>query len=242
MTSILLVEDDRLIGEMVRLNLEQDGYSVAWETSGDTAEGILLEGAFDVVILDVNLPGRSGFDLARMAREAGCVTPILILTARSDTASKVTGFDVGADDYLTKPFDVPELLARIRALLRRAGQPVQPAQTASLRVGGAVVDLRSGTVTSSAGEGRISPADRRLLALLWRRRSTEIALPEILEELGDGGGEANATSPDAKDHLAAFTSLPAIREALLRLRDLLEPDPERPQHFHLTANTIRFEG
>jgi DNA-binding response OmpR family regulator len=117
---ILLVEDERLIGTMVRINLEMEGFEVDWLEDGEEASGPVAQGAYDLVILDLMLPGRSGLDLISDARSSGVAAPILVLTAHGEVDLKVEGLERGADDYLLKPFDVAELVARVRALLRRA--------------------------------------------------------------------------------------------------------------------------
>jgi len=117
---ILLVEDEMLIGTMVRINLEMEGYEVDWIRDGQEASEVVASGSHDLLILDIRLPGRSGLDLVADARAAGVASPILVLTALAGVETKVRGLERGADDYLTKPFDVAELLARVKALLRRA--------------------------------------------------------------------------------------------------------------------------
>jgi DNA-binding response OmpR family regulator len=120
---ILLVEDERLIGTMVRINLESEGFEVTWIEDGAQASEPMRSGEHDLVILDLMLPGRTGLDLLEEAREAGVKTPVLIVTAHAEVDLKVRGLELGADDYLTKPFDIAELVARVRALLRRISTP-----------------------------------------------------------------------------------------------------------------------
>src|SRR5688572_26632 len=123
--TVLIVEDEKLVRELVSLNVKHAGYAVRQATNfSEGLQAFTAEPAPVLAIVDVMFPGGDGFLLTRTARDQGVRCPILMLTARSDTTSKVRGLDCGADDYLTKPFDVPELLARIRALLRRAsGNP-----------------------------------------------------------------------------------------------------------------------
>jgi DNA-binding response OmpR family regulator len=116
---ILVVEDEELIGTLVRINLENAGCRVQLVEDGAAAVEPVTRGDYDLLLLDLRLPGRSGLDLVRDARRAGVDRPILILTARSAVDTKVQGLGLGADDYLTKPFDVAELIARVEALLRR---------------------------------------------------------------------------------------------------------------------------
>ena len=117
---ILLAEDEALIGTMVKMNLEQEGFAVDWVTDGEQGLQAAVSKAFDLLIFDVRMPGRDGLELARAVRKQGIGTPILMLTLLSDTTTKVKALDRGADDYLTKPFDIAELLARVRALVRRS--------------------------------------------------------------------------------------------------------------------------
>lgn len=117
---ILLVEDEELVGTMVQMNLEAAGYEVVWIKSGLEAEKIAATELFDIVLLDIALPGRDGLELLTNLRHAGLGIPIMMLTARGDVPTKVQALQIGADDYLPKPFDVEELLARVHALVRRS--------------------------------------------------------------------------------------------------------------------------
>jgi two-component system, OmpR family, response regulator len=140
---LLLVEDDETLGDMVRRGLDASGYRVHWEQDGDAAYDRASSGAYDALILDLMLPGLDGMTLVRSLRAAGVRTPVLCLTARAAVDDKVAGLDAGADDYLTKPFVFDELLARLRALLRRPRDVV-------------VSD------PLTAGSLRLSPADRQV--------------------------------------------------------------------------------
>jgi len=117
---LLLVEDDELLGGGIRDALMRAGYAVEWVRSGPPALAALEQPGLDAAVLDLGLPGMDGLEVLRRARGAGCVTPVLILSARDAVAQRVAGLDAGADDYLSKPFDVDELLARVRVLQRRA--------------------------------------------------------------------------------------------------------------------------
>ncbi len=140
---LLLVEDDETLGDMVRRGLEASGYRVHWERDGDVAYDRACSGAYDALILDLMLPGLDGVTLVRALRTAGIRTPALCVTARAGVDDRVAGLDAGADDYLTKPFVFEELLARLRALLRRPRDLV-------------VSD------PLTAGSLRLSPADRQV--------------------------------------------------------------------------------
>jgi two-component system, OmpR family, response regulator len=141
---LLLVEDDETLGDMVRRGLEASGYRVQWERDGDSAYDRACSGAYDALILDLMLPGIDGVTLLRGLRGAGVRTPVLCLTARGTVDDRVAGLDAGADDYLTKPFVFEELLARLRALLRRPRDVVVPEVLA-------------------AGSLRLWPADRQVM-------------------------------------------------------------------------------
>jgi two-component system OmpR family response regulator/two-component system response regulator QseB len=123
---LLLVEDDRMIGESLRSALRQAGYAVDWVRDGRSAEGTLSSERFDLVLLDLGLPQRDGMDVLQALRARGDRTPVIVLTARDALASRVRGLDAGADDYIVKPFELDELLARIRAVVRRHAGRAEP--------------------------------------------------------------------------------------------------------------------
>ncbi|MDH1056201.1 response regulator [Aquipseudomonas alcaligenes] len=132
---LLLVEDDKALGEGLRLGLRQEGYTVDWLEDGTSALHALLSEDFDLLVLDLGLPRMSGLQVLRELRRSGSALPVLILTARDSTEDRIAGLDAGADDYLVKPFDLDELKARLRALLRRS------AGRAELRIEHAGVSL-----------------------------------------------------------------------------------------------------
>ena len=132
---ILLVEDDPLLGDGIQSGLKQQDYNVEWLQDGHAAVLALLQEDYDMVVLDLGLPKKHGLDVLRETRAAGRTMPVLILTAQGDVGDRVAGLDAGADDYLSKPFDIDELYARIRALIRRAGGRAQPViEYASIRL------------------------------------------------------------------------------------------------------------
>lgn len=126
---ILLVEDDDLIGDAIKNGLEQEKYTVDWVKDGNSAILAMKNELFDLVVLDIGLPQRSGLEVLKEVRGVGNVTPVLVLTARDTVSDRVAGLDSGADDYLSKPFDMDELVARIRALLRRSRGRANPILT-----------------------------------------------------------------------------------------------------------------
>ena len=148
---VLLVEDDPMIGSSVQSGLKQDGYSVDWVRDGIAAELAMANGVYELLLLDLGLPHKSGLDLLESLRKSGASLPVLVITARDSVADRVKGLDAGADDYLVKPFDLTELSARIRALLRRQGGRSSPVlehgqlllnpATHEVMLGGAPVNL-----------------------------------------------------------------------------------------------------
>jgi two-component system response regulator QseB len=173
---VLIVEDDPLLGAGLQIGLGQDGYVAEWLQSADPAEHALRVEHFDVMVLDLGLPGRDGLKLLRDLRQQGIDLPVLILTARDAIADKVAGLDAGADDYLVKPFDLDELNARIRALLRRFVNPPNPAvskeclrtghATALFQAGELAVDTARHTVTLGEQLIALSPKEYSLLEAL----------------------------------------------------------------------------
>ena len=158
---LLLVEDDELLGAGIEDTLTRARYAVEWVRSGPLALAALEHGGFDAVVLDLGLPGMDGLEVLRRARAAGCLAPVLILSARDAVAQRVAGLDAGADDYLVKPFDVDELLARVRVLQRRA----RGGATNVLEHGAVRLDPVALSVTH---EGRSVALQRREFMLLHK--------------------------------------------------------------------------
>lgn len=159
---ILLVEDDLLLGDGLRVGLKQEGFTTDWLKDGRDATNALQTNDFDVVVLDIGLPGCSGIDVLRQMRKVGDNTPVLLLTARDSVADRVAGLDAGADDYLVKPFDLDELAARLRALRRRFLGSTNPL----LRHGGIELNPAAHTVTLNSKAVNLSAREYALLRLL----------------------------------------------------------------------------
>jgi two-component system OmpR family response regulator len=172
---VLLVEDDETLGDMVRRGLEAKGYSVRWERDGDRAYDAACAGTCDAIILDLMLPGLDGLTLLRGLREAGVRTPVLCLTARSGVEDRVTGLEAGADDYLTKPFAFAELLARLKAVLRR---PPQLATCEELVAG--TLRLVPGERVVTVGGRPLEVPARECAVLEYLMRNTGRTLPRDL--------------------------------------------------------------
>jgi len=177
---ILVVEDEKKIASFIKRGLKEEGYAV--DTAGDGEEGyrLVCENDYDVILLDLMLPRLDGVSLCRRIREDGVQTPIIMLTAKSAVADKVTGLDAGANDYLTKPFAFEELLARIRVVLRTPGQPATKLQVADL-----TLDLLTHTVTRAGREIALSAKEFSLLEYLMRNAGTVVTRTMIAEHVWD---------------------------------------------------------
>jgi two-component system, OmpR family, response regulator len=191
---LLLVEDDKALGEVIRRGLVSYGYQVSWETDGAAAYDTAATGAFDSVILDLMLPGLDGLSVLRALREAGVRTPVLCLTARGSVNDRVTGLDAGADDYLVKPFAFVELLARLRALLRRP----QDVVVGDVLVLGALHVRPTDRQVSVGGRTvDIPPREFDLLEYLVRHSSQALSRDVILDRIWGPEGEARANVVEA---------------------------------------------
>jgi len=180
MPTLLLVEDDPRLGRALRSELAAAGYTVTLVTDGATGLRRGLSEPFDAVLLDLMLPGRSGFEVLRGLRDGTIAAPILVLTARTEGPDKVKALDLGADDYVTKPFWTEELLARLRALLRRAGTEA-PAPRASLQVGRIRVDLDARRVFVDDEPVSTTPTEFDLLAHLAERLGRAVRREQLAE-------------------------------------------------------------
>ncbi len=174
---LLIVEDEAELLKSLRLGLAEDGFAVTCAASAESAEQFLADQTFDAIVLDLRLPGKDGIDLLRELRAAGNPTPVLVLTARGSLDDRIIGLDSGADDYLTKPFAFAELLARLRALIRRRTQTAQP----TLKV----ADIEFDTVRRRASRGArdlgLSPKETILLELLMRNAGQPVTRDMIAE-------------------------------------------------------------
>ncbi|QRY79618.1 response regulator [Pseudomonas sp. PDNC002] len=187
---ILLAEDDQLLGDGIRAGLGLEGDTVDWVNDGVAAEQALETDEFDLLVLDLGLPRKDGLEVLRSLRRRGDLTPVLILTARDKVADRVAGLDAGADDYLTKPFDLDELLARVRALTRRHTGRAAPL----LQHGELVLDPATHQVSLSGAPVELAPREYALLRLLLEQRGKVLSRARLVEALygWDGDLESNA--------------------------------------------------
>lgn len=182
-SNVLIVEDDATIARFVELELEHEGYGVLRAGDGPSAIDLMDGNDVDLVILDLMLPGIDGIDVAKHIRKRGSEVPILMLTARAETHDVVSGFEAGADDYLRKPFEVPELLSRVRALLRRAkaAEPNAPFGASGVRID---VDKREGTLNGEVMD--LTAKEFDLLCYLVQNAGRVISRDEILTAVWGG--------------------------------------------------------
>jgi DNA-binding response OmpR family regulator len=178
MARILLVEDEPKMQRGLRDNLEFEGHEVTVIGDGSSGYQTLLRESFDLVILDVMLPQMSGFDVVRKTREKGIRTPILMLTAKGEEIDKVLGLELGADDYVTKPFSLRELIARVNALLRRA-VPAGAGETI-MTIGDVTVNFASYSGLKNGKEFSMTPKEFEILKYLWQHRNETVSRDDLL--------------------------------------------------------------
>lgn len=193
---LLLVEDDPLLGDGIRVGLQQSGFVVDWVKDGLAAKLALEAEAYALVVLDLGLPRLSGTDLLKWLRATGNDTPVLILTARDAVGDRVGGLDAGADDYLIKPFDLDELSARIRALLRRAGGRATP-----LIVHGQLeIDPASRQVTLAGKPVELSPREYAILLALLEGAGRALSREQLEQSLYGWGDEVESNAVEVHIH------------------------------------------
>lgn len=201
---LLLIEDDEVLGQVIARGLTANGYRVHWERDGDRAYDRACAGAFDVLVVDLMLPGLGGLDLLQSLRGAGVRTPALILTARTEVEDRVRGLDAGADDYLTKPFAFEELLARLRALLRRPADAWRPE---ALTVGNLRLHPADHLVAVGGRNVDVPPREFDLLEYMVRNCGQTLTRDQILERIWGAtpprANVADATASRLRRRLAA---------------------------------------
>jgi two-component system alkaline phosphatase synthesis response regulator PhoP len=215
---VLVVEDEPLARITIRTALLKDGFKAIEVETGEEALGLFDQSpAPNVVILDIGLPGLDGFEVCRKIREKREDTPILMLTARADPADKIAGLTLGADDYLVKPFDPGELVARIRAVLRRSAQRTPPPEPLAFEE--LYLDFQSQKVFKSGVDANLSPREFALLAALIRHPGQIMSREQLGKEVWGTTQRGNARALDV---------------FVCKLREKIEADPSRP-HYVRTA-------
>jgi len=219
---ILVVEDDATLRLGLHDTLVHEGHAVHSVPDGEAAQAALVAQAFDLVVLDLMIPKRSGLLVLRELRARGDTTLVLVLTAKGDESDKVLGLELGADDYVTKPFGLRELLARVKALLRRT----QPRDFAprTLVLGEVTVDLDAFTWKRGAVSETLSPKEAAMLDLLWQERGKAVSRERFLREVWNGGLHVGDRTIDTH---------------MLNLRTKLEADPKNPRHL-LTVHGVGY--
>jgi two-component system alkaline phosphatase synthesis response regulator PhoP len=200
---ILFVEDEAAFAVGTIDRMESEGYEVQWAQTGPIGYEVALARPFDLIVLDVMLPGKNGFDICRDLRRDGVNAPLLMLTARGEVVDRVVGLKLGADDYVQKNCEPVELMARIEALLRRS-RAAEASQAASgnARFGDVQVDLRSHEVTRAGKAVPLSPVECRLLEYLMARRGTVVSREELLENVWGLKGDTLSRTVDV--HVAGL--------------------------------------
>ncbi len=191
MTRILLVEDEEKLARFVELELTHEGYQVEKAFDGRTGLELAEKGGFDLLLLDIMLPGLNGLEVLRRLRKEGSAVPVIMLTARDAVMDKVTGLDMGADDYVTKPFSIEELLARIRAALRK--QTVQKKEDSLLSCADLTVDVSRHRVTRGGKEIELTGREFSLLQFFMENKTIVLSRDQLLEKVWgyDYLGETN---------------------------------------------------
>lgn len=193
---ILLVEDDRMIGQAVSVALKDAAYAVDWVTDGAAANGVLELGEHQAVLLDLGLPKRDGLDVLRRLRQCGNAVPVIVITARDGVEDRIKGLDLGADDYLVKPFDLDELLARLRAIIRRQGGQAAPV----LGNGRVTLDPATREARCDDKVEDLSPREFALLHALLLRPGAILTRGELEERIYGWNEEVESNAVDFLIH------------------------------------------
>ncbi len=224
MARILIVEDEPDIALGLQLDLREEGYEVEVAGNGEEASRRAREPGWDLILLDVMLPLKDGFEVCRELRRAKIRTPVLMLTAKAQEAEKVMGLDMGADDYVTKPFSPRELRARVRALLRRAAPETEPVH----RFGDCEVDFQRAELRRAGGRIDLTAIEIKMLEMFLRSQGRVLTREEVIDEVW------------GKD---VFVTDRVVDTHVLKLRKKIEAEPAQPRHIvGVRAIGYRFEA
>lgn len=223
MFRILLAEDEPDMAMGLRDNLQFEGYEVITAVDGEEAIEKAKAERPDLIVLDVMMPKRSGLEVCKEVREAGFTVPILMLTAKSQEIDIVRGLEAGADDYVTKPFSVRELLARIKAILRRSSETTSVAKV--VRIGDAEVDLVKGKVTRAGSDFSLGHFEIEILKMLIDNAEKPVDRNKLLDDIWG---------------LAAFPANRTVDNHIVSLRRKIEKDPKHPQHI-ITVHSVGYK-
>ena len=223
--TILVIEDDPAVGQALVDGIGYEGYDVHWEDTGTAGVAYARDQSPALIVLDVRLPDGSGFDYCREMRQLGLRQPILMLTVQSDPVDKVLGLEMGADDYLTKPYHLRELIARIRSLLRRAYGELSSAEADIVYAGDITIDRTRATVSREGRSIALTPTEFRLLVFLAQHPGQVFSRGQLIE---------NVWGSDAE-----FYDDKTVSVHVRRLREKIEPEPSDP-HIVLTVPGIGY--
>lgn len=215
---VLIVEDEKTIVDILRFNLTKEGFQTIEAYDGQTGLALALEKAPDLILLDLMLPAMNGFEVCKTIRDKGINTPVLIITAREAENDKIMGLELGADDYITKPFSVRELMARVRANVRRADLMPQPAAVSgdSLELGRIRIDRSASMVTKDGANLELTQREFELLTYLATNAGKVFSRQELMERVWNYAGYVG--------------DVRGVDVAVRRLREKVEDDPAQPKY------------
>ena len=222
MTHILVIEDEDHLAKGIKFNLQAEGYSVTTAPDGNVALETFdsANPPIDLVVLDLMLPGMSGYKVCEVLRQRGAMVPILMLSARTLSEDRTRGFDVGADQYMTKPFELDELLSRINGLLVRHGQRVvetSPSVSADeFEINGRIINFETYEVRHGESSAPLTPLEVKLIRYFVINEGRVITRQDLLEDVWEQPAQLQTRAPD---------------QFIRRLRKLFETDPAKPRHF-----------
>ena len=225
MPKILVVDDEQNMRTGLKDNLEFEGYDVETANDGEQNLKKILENSYNLIILDVMMPKKSGFDVCKEVRKAGITTPVILLTAKGEEIDKVVGLEIGADDYVTKPFSLRELLARVKAILRRGENLVMNESAREVKIGKLEINFDGYKATSKNKDVAMSHKEFEILHHLWKRRNSTVSREDLLTEIW-GYDETPTTR--------------TVDNFILKLRQKVEVDSNHPQVI-LTVHGIGYK-
>jgi DNA-binding response OmpR family regulator len=225
MPKILVVDDEQNMRTGLKDNLEFEGYEVDTANDGEIGLKKILENSYNLIILDVMMPKMSGFDVCKNVRKNGITTPIILLTAKGEEIDKVVGLEIGADDYVTKPFSLRELLARVKAILRRGENLVMDEETREIKIGKLEINFAGYTAKTKNCAVQLSHKEFEVLHYLWKKRNSTVSRDDLLTEIW-GYDETPTTR--------------TVDNFILKLRQKIETDSNHPQ-FILTVHGIGYK-
>lgn len=225
MSKILVVDDEQNMRSGLKDNLEFEGYEVDIAINGEEGLKKILDNFYNLIILDVMMPKMNGFDVCKTARKNGIITPIILLTAKGEEIDKVLGLEIGADDYVTKPFSLRELLARVKAILRRGENLTMNESEREVKIGKLDVNFNGFKATSRQKDVNMTHKEFEILHYLWKRRNTTVSRDDLLSEIW--GYDENPTTR-------------TVDNFILKLRQKVEIDPNHPKII-LTVHGIGYK-